>query len=59
MASYVTAVPAFVCGKLPTQEASSFCDFFNWTLAILLHFSPFWLKQTFGFLDVLDKDNFS
>ena len=25
MAGYVTAVPAFTCGELPTREASSFC----------------------------------
>ena len=27
MAGYVTAVLAFVYGKLPAREASSFCDF--------------------------------
>ena len=26
MAGYVSAVPAFVCGKLPARMASSFCD---------------------------------
>ena len=47
----------FVCGELPAQEARSFCDFWKLPLAISPHFPPFCLKQTFGFLDVLNKDN--
>ena len=56
MVGYVTATPAFFCGKLRAREASSFYDLWNWPLVISLKFSPFWLKQTFVFLDVLDKE---
>ena len=31
MADYVTAALAFVCGKLPALEASSFCDIWKIT----------------------------
>ena len=50
----------FVCGELPAQEARSSVISDNWRLAISPHFSPFWLEHTFdGFLDVLNKDNYS
>ena len=42
MAGYVTAVPAFVCGKLPVWVASSFRDFL----------------QAIFFLDMPNKDNY-
>ena len=43
-----------VGGELPGREASNFCDFWNLTP----YFSPFWLSQTFVFIDVLNKDNY-
>ena len=59
MAGYVTAILAFVCSNLPAQEASSFCDFWKLTSCdFTSFFSFFLLKQTFGILDVLNKDNY-
>ena len=54
---YVTAEPVFVSGKLPAREASSIWDFWKITFCNFTAFSPFWLRQTFVFLDVLNKDN--
>ena len=46
----------FVRGKLQAQEVSSFCDFWQMTSCDFTEFSPCWLKQTFVFLDVFDKE---
>ena len=45
MAGYVSAVPAFVCGKLAARMASSFCDIENWPLAILPDFFFFFFAD--------------
>ena len=63
MTGYVTALPAFVRGKLPAREASSFYDFCSiifekWPLAISPYISPFWLEKTCVCLDVLNKFNY-
>ena len=53
MTGYVTSVLAVVRAKLRAREASSFIDFRQMTC------SPFWRMQTFVFLDVLLKDNYT
>ena len=45
-AGYVTAVLAIVRTELRAREASNFCDFLKWPLAISPYFILFWLKQT-------------
>ena len=47
LTGYVTTVAASVCGKLPAQEASSFCDFFFMTSCDFTAYNPVLLKQTF------------
>ena len=60
MAGYVTAVPAFVSGKLPAQVASSFCDFWKLTSCdFTLLFSFLTQANLCFFLDGLNKDNYS
>ena len=59
IAGYVIPVPAFVCGKLPGREASSFCDFWKLTSCDFTTFFNFLTQANLCFLDVLNKDNYS
>ena len=56
MAGYVTTLQAFVCVKLPAQEASTFCEFWKLISCDFTPFFSFWLKQTFVCLDVRNKE---
>ena len=56
MAGYVTTVLAFAAVNSQPRARAVSVSFENWPLAISPYFSPFWLKQTFVFLDVLHKD---
>ena len=53
MAGYV---PAFVCGKLPTREASTFYDKKDEFLRFHRIFLLFDSSKPFFFFDVLHKD---
>ena len=59
MAGYVAPVPAFVCANSQAEQRAVSVIFENLPVVISLHFSPFWLRKTFVFLDVLNKDNYS
>ena len=56
MTGYVTAAPAFVCGKLGAQEVSSFCDFWQMTSGNFTIFFSILAKANLFVLEMLNKE---
>ena len=52
MVGYVTTLLAFVCGKLPAQEANSFCDFWKMTSCNFITFFSYLTWAYLCFLEV-------
>ena len=59
MADYVLTVPPYCLLSECRTPCSGGEHFFKLPLAISLHLTPFRLKQTFPFLDVLGKEYYS
>ena len=57
MAGYVTAAPAFVCGKPGAREASSFCDFWKMTSCDFTAFFFILTQANLIVLEVLNKEH--